>query len=819
MERSIYNDIPKGKFHSALLTTYSLNLHYFEGSVLRILREKKIFSVNVFVDQTMLEEAFSSGLTTNNVRELGKSYSVNSVYSQGAFHPKINLFIGDNSLLAILGSGNISAGGHGKNHEMFTGFIADTENNTQLPLLVELWSYIVGYSIQSNGYFKQRVLELGEHCDLLQNTKVEDKHCFHTIDSVFDAALIYNESHSSILEQLISLITFKEVTEISIMCPYYDKNGDLVNELCNLSPNATVSLYMQKEGGIYPIASNLNDNVRIYDFDVTERGSVKKMRGEYSRFLHAKILHFKTHDSEYCLIGSANASVAAIGVDNRPAINDEFCVLYKSCDYNFLKEFGVIKRHELMINDIVPEKHDSITSSNHLKMLKLTAVDHMRNSLLLYIDAQNLNVLDEEFIVQVYGSLGNIVFESELIRIKSELEVKAPENTLKFAQYVVVVNIDGRSISNRQPINHLSELANTDPERVARFWRAALNEISVNGKDVLKIVKVLFDIDANTTSNSDKRGAVSSQRAQTSLPNISYDEAVEKLNTQNEIENIIGNNTSLKIWDNITQYLKNRMQQLTDASMNEEELGKTTESSQITHRFDNGKESAKTHSGDVNKITKQLVNWYLAEAKSSNVALSAVNYGQLSLTVYLITLVCFQSVANEKSIGVYIQAIIRILECYAQQLRRREQMIYETELSHLELKHNICWEDATKYALLSASLIRTLSNEPVVVAEVNVVCYNIIQNSPKKAQRMDEFITNTIIGCNLRLHPAQIGRMYENIISEANSGKYQCVDKRGVCAIKDMNDKNSCRVTSIYDKGLTIVNNKNLSKFHIAEYL
>jgi len=92
VERKIFNDIPGGKnsFHSAVLTSFSFNFHHFENEVLSSLKQRWIGSVNILVDQHILDDIL--GLASGNLKSISKTYSVNGISSKGAFHPKINFF-------------------------------------------------------------------------------------------------------------------------------------------------------------------------------------------------------------------------------------------------------------------------------------------------------------------------------------------------------------------------------------------------------------------------------------------------------------------------------------------------------------------------------------------------------------------------------------------------------------------------------------------------------------------------------------------------------------------------------------------------------
>ena len=120
-ELKLFREIPKSAdFHSAIMTTFSFDFHHFESQVLRELKRKGITNVNLFADTAMLDK--SIGFSTGHLKSLSTSYSINSIPCKGAFHPKITLLAGENDILLLQGSGNITNGGHGKNHELFTVF-------------------------------------------------------------------------------------------------------------------------------------------------------------------------------------------------------------------------------------------------------------------------------------------------------------------------------------------------------------------------------------------------------------------------------------------------------------------------------------------------------------------------------------------------------------------------------------------------------------------------------------------------------------------------------------------------------------------------
>ena len=106
-EHSIFSDIPigkrNGKYHSAILTTYTIDLIHFDRHLLNMLHRKQICSVNIFADynQVRREMEYVNPLFLNNI---GKEYCLTCIDSKGAFHPKIYFFVGDDSVLVVFGT-------------------------------------------------------------------------------------------------------------------------------------------------------------------------------------------------------------------------------------------------------------------------------------------------------------------------------------------------------------------------------------------------------------------------------------------------------------------------------------------------------------------------------------------------------------------------------------------------------------------------------------------------------------------------------------------------------------------------------------------
>ena len=122
----------RAKYHSCILTCYSLDFSFFEERVLPVLRIANVKNVNVFADGKFLETAQEN--TTGKEFKHNKTYSFQPIYATGVFHPKIMLLVGKSHGLLIIGSGNITSSGISTNDEIWGAFHLNNIDNENAPL-------------------------------------------------------------------------------------------------------------------------------------------------------------------------------------------------------------------------------------------------------------------------------------------------------------------------------------------------------------------------------------------------------------------------------------------------------------------------------------------------------------------------------------------------------------------------------------------------------------------------------------------------------------------------------------------------------------
>ena len=90
---SIFDSIRSRRYHSCLITGYSLDLAYLQNVILPTLKTKGVNNISIFVDSGMLERACRNPLCKSLSRFGGCTLSPVRVH--GVFHPKVVLFFGE----------------------------------------------------------------------------------------------------------------------------------------------------------------------------------------------------------------------------------------------------------------------------------------------------------------------------------------------------------------------------------------------------------------------------------------------------------------------------------------------------------------------------------------------------------------------------------------------------------------------------------------------------------------------------------------------------------------------------------------------------
>jgi hypothetical protein len=582
-EKQLYQEIPGGrnKFHSAILTSFSFNFHHFEYQVLKTLKHKWVTNVGVLVDSDMLDNTI--GLSSGGLRQLTQTYSINGIKSKGAFHPKISFLIGDNELLMIMGSGNITAGGNGKNHETFTTFYADSLKSPFLPLLIETWKYIQFLAKDVEGYSKDRIFNIiPRNCELLKDSQL-DPHLFHKVDDLTEIALVYNDS-TSIFNQIVQLIPPKTIDLITIVSPYFDEDGSLLLRLLEKFPNAKLQVYIPNDFGLPPNKMAVNTRISFFSWENTTRGKMEiKGADSYVRKLHSKIFNFQSKETEYCLIGSANATVAAFGSDTSPGANDEFGAIYKAKNLNFLKKLG-ITGSKINVEPSSYLRTNIISLEGNIKerlgrQLRLLSCDLNGLTLKLFLKKE-INL--EGISLHIYNDVGIEIFrENNIEQNQKVLSIRINAECLKLnPAYVVIESSNDESKSNKQVINYLDKLYHTDPSKANRTIQGLIGALEIGKINEFQIMTYMNDLSSRETSQTKNHSSLNNSRIFDKVPEVhsemTYGEAVAASKNQESNAKLAQTHNTIRIWQTIARLFLDKNESNTEELNDEEEDGSIT---------------------------------------------------------------------------------------------------------------------------------------------------------------------------------------------------------------------------------------------------
>lgn len=584
-EHVLFQDLPcgrNGKFHSAVLTTYSMDLLHFDSHLRNVLRRKQICSINIFADTDQMNKSLEY-VSPLYMQSIGRDYCVTNVSAKGAFHPKINFFAGDNAAMVLIGSGNLTVPGHGKNHEAFTGFMVDEENDTHLPLVVECWNYINRLAKESGEFEKRRIArEIPENCTVLKDVADEVHHQLWKIANNLNAALLYNEKGSSILQQITEIIPLNDVTKVTIASPFFDEDGETLVTLADFCPNAQVNVLIQESCTLPPHKMKSHPRIKFYDFDETKRGKTTIMN--YNRLAHVKLFHFVVDDTEYCIVGSANATKPGLGTLSHRGINEEFCVLYVSDQKNFLNVLGLNPKKSCTIQLQNIERKGAATDKKLHHCIELQSAVYQSQSITITYKLK-------EDLQDIYSLIIDNGIETSSYDFADNNENKLSIKVVlgKHSAMCYVCDSEGNLVSNRIFVNKIEQLDATNPSQASRTLNQFISQIESEGYEGMEITNMLASVmwsiveESNEQVNTSHASGSSKKRDKGNLPEIDFNAT-----QNNDMFSVLASKIdhSSRLVECIEESIRKKLKSLDDDLKEEEEEGNTEESNERTNDKD-----------------------------------------------------------------------------------------------------------------------------------------------------------------------------------------------------------------------------------------
>ncbi len=302
----------------ALFTTYALSLSYFESEILRPLLQHGCNDIWLVCDA----QGYRSSLLERRSMRVGQEYRIVPVgLPDGVFHPKCIHLCSDDEQLLLVGSGNVTFGGHGRNAEVFEALVPN-EHATAFSDFSDF--------LETLGSNPDIQIARREWIDDFAG-RASEAAALGADNSDFPVRLIHPIERPA-LEQLGEAAeTLGACSQVKIISPYYDPNGEAVSSLLDR---------LDAEKGIVAVT---DEGKSQFPFDEAQSWSrtvlPEKPEIEGNRFVHAKWIECGFSDGTLLLTGSFNATRKALTTtDNvelgvlRRMKNGDSLLKWESCD-------------------------------------------------------------------------------------------------------------------------------------------------------------------------------------------------------------------------------------------------------------------------------------------------------------------------------------------------------------------------------------------------------------------------------------------------------------------------------------------------------
>ena len=470
--QNIIDLIRKGVYSSCIITSYSFDFVFFEERLMPGLKSAGIKNINLFLDGNYFDEQLEN--TIGREFQGQRTYSINTFYNPGIFHPKILFLVGAKHGLLIIGSGNISTSGMSSNDEIWGAFHINSAESPNAPLLAQCWTYLEKFFDQTHGFNKEKIHWLYQRAPWLNELKGMNQQGFVAVNKELNISFLSNENGNSIYQKLNQIIPNDQVKSLSIVSPFFDRSGTALTNFINDFNLEHIDCLTDSESGLFPhdLDSDYHGNLKFYEW----KDCVNQFDQRLNR-LHAKLFNFILKDgTEFLLIGSCNATISALGSITSDALNDESAILIKRLSTNsYLEELGI------SVKDASPiiltkearksNKSDEIQSSVSHKY-KILHAEKNGDKLSIILnkkvnDAIDIILRDKHLtIIERYSISGNANFS---------INLKESEKSVQ-----VYLEVDENRISNIRPIQDVFMLSKTNPDPQQAEINHLIDSISQN---------------------------------------------------------------------------------------------------------------------------------------------------------------------------------------------------------------------------------------------------------------------------------------------------------------------------------------------------
>ena len=622
-EKPILDLVGQGNYHSCFITTYSIDLGFFEQILLFKLRSKGIHNIHVIVDENMLDQSLNDSCYSYTSNK--KKYSISTIKTDGAFHPKVFFFFGKEGGLLTVGSGNLTANGMGLNNEIWNSFHISDKNMITKSIFIRLWNHIIDKHDFKSDIVNLKLSWINKYSKWLEEAFVL-KDTIQELDDQYHVGLLINDK-TSIFSKIVNTVK-EEIQEITVVSPFLDNDFRTLKRLMPVYKNAKISVIGNKDFSDFPL---LDDQVLM------SRIKCYHIENVVSNF-HSKIIHFKGTSNSYIITGSANLTNAAMGTETSSARNIEASILLKSSSINWINVLGLDKN----LIEFSPSSKDKLNHSSNQTIrhsFRLLYVVVTLKSIKIRITS-NKEMGTYSLHLKLFDMYDKIQESFEIIgsndKFDFEVIINHKGDEIQHCKYAQLFDDGERAKSNRQIISNLGSNIETNPSPEYRNIQILMSQIESGNKHLLDILQFL-DVQRKNKPLSSSTGnrSVSKNKKNVDMDLTHYPTPALNINTLN-MEDYAKYNTSInQVCDFLFNFKKFHIIGRDNTIVDEESgndgtssLSSQDYSSEITVRLKK-----------VNKLRsylKSYINDYRKQKKSDRNIKSLQEVGLFNSTMYLL---------------------------------------------------------------------------------------------------------------------------------------------------------------------------------------
>ncbi|MCF1502228.1 hypothetical protein L0F51_00435 [Afifella sp. H1R] len=276
----------------ALFTTYTLSLSYFESEILRPLLRGGCSDIWLVADVV----GYRASLLERHSARIGQDYRlIPAALPDGVFHAKCIYLCGESEDVLLVGSGNVTFSGHGRNLEAFEAF-----SSAESPWLFEefaLFLESLGSRPDIQFACSEWVDDFAEHARRVARrdggTTKPPISLVHSLDE-------------PVSSQLFDVLApYGSCMRATLMSPYHDADGEGAKSIiASLSPaEVDIAVTSRNDESAFPFAKAATWGIPVQPVRLEHRDT---------RFVHAKWYEFLFEDACLLLTGSINATRKAL---------------------------------------------------------------------------------------------------------------------------------------------------------------------------------------------------------------------------------------------------------------------------------------------------------------------------------------------------------------------------------------------------------------------------------------------------------------------------------------------------------------------------